>query len=456
MKLSRAVWPIAMLSLASGCVLAPHGTEEERLKAELVGTAYAVPVVQRILPEVSDQPSWQELLRRALASNGEVEVAYFQWRAALAEIDVAAGYPNTDVMIGASYLFGGAGKGWDRGSLSLAPNSMQNLSLPQKVMAAGEVALANARVAETRLRSLRLVVQQRVLTAYFEMALLGERIRLQHELVALLEMAVTSARAKADTGASQQDAIQASLALAQEQNRLEVLQANLRQQRAQLNTMAARPADATLQPPSPLPLARSAPEDAELLATGVARSPDLEALAHAAAGGSTALELARLQFLPDINPFVTINGGMEQMVGAAVTLSTMLPQLRGRIAAAEAMLRATEAELAQAKRDRAGAFVATLLSLRSQERQEALLQQEILPLASLAAAAAQRSYEAGEGALAAVVESQRTLLEARGAVAEARMLREIRLAELESQAGVEVDSSAPPTAVANRNEEQQP
>lgn len=456
MTVSRVVWQVAMLSLASGCVLAPRGTEDLRTQADKEGAAFAVPVAQRVLPEVSEQPTWQELLQRALASNGEIEVAYFQWRAALAEIDVAAGYPNTDVMIGASYLFGGAGKGWDRGSLSLAPNSMQNLSLPQKVMAAGAVALENARVAGTRLRSLRLTLQQRVLTAYFEMALLGERIRLQHELVALLQIAVSAARAQADAGASQQDSIHASLALAQEESRLQVLQADLGQQRAQLNGLVARPADAPLQPPSILPPPRSLPEDADLLLTGVSRSPDLEALTHAAAGGSRALELARLQFLPDINPFVTLNGGMEQMVGVAVSLSTMLPQLHGRIAAAEAMLRASEAELAQAKRDRASTFVATLLSLRSQERQETLLQRAIQPLAGLAAAGAQRSYEAGEGALAAVVDSQRTLLEVRGAIAEARMMREIRLAELESQAGVEVESQAMPAVLAGIDEEQQP
>ncbi len=455
MRFKATAWLIAMPMMVAGCVLAPRGTAEQRQGVEQEGRQYRIPVAQRQLPELPAQPGWSDLLQRAFLANGEIEAAFFEWQAAVSRIDVAAGYPNSNVSLGFEYLFSGGNlKGWDRTTLTVGFDPMQNLSFPTKVLAAGRIAPEGARAAASRLQGVKFALQQRVLTAYFELALVSERLRLQQELVALLRLTESSARARADTGAAQQDVVGAAVELRIAENELHNLEAELPQQRAGLNSLVGRSADSILELPPSLPEQRPIEaDDAQLLAIGVVQNPELESLAQAVAGREHALELARLQYLPDVNPFAGISGSMEQVVGAAITLSTMLPQIRGRIVESEALLHASEAALRQARVDRAATYVATLLSLRNNERQAAVVETEILPVALLAADLSRQTYVAGSGMLIQALASQQTVIAVRRSLAEARMAREIRLAELEALAGVDIETVGQRTHVATSGEE---
>jgi outer membrane protein TolC len=162
-------------------------------------------------------------------------------------------------------------------------------------------------------------------------------------------------------------------------------------------------------------------------------------------GRSDALELARMAYIPDINPFAAFTGGLSQAVGAMVILPTTIPEIQGRIAEERAMLRSTEAMLRQAKNDRAAGFVAALFALRNSERRARVYETIILPRADQALAGARQAYTTGTGSFSDLVESQRTMLDIRLMIAESRVEREKRLAELEEIAGVDVETLAPTT-----------
>src|SRR5690606_6556923 len=219
------------------------------------------------------------------------------------------------------------------------------------------------------------------------------------------------------------------------------LESQLPAARARLNALIGRSPDAPLPPPD-LPEPRPLPDDALLLAVGTRANPELAALGRDVAGRAEALDLARQQYLPDINPFAGITGSMEQVVGAAITLATTIPQIQAGIREARANLRASEALARQGELDREAAFVAALLALRSAERQRAVLERHVMASAQQAAAAAERAYATGSGDFATWLAAQRTLLELRLTIAETRVARERRVAELELLAGVDAERLA--------------
>jgi hypothetical protein len=182
------------------------------------------------------------------------------------------------------------------------------------------------------------------------------------------------------------------------------------------------------------------PDDARLLAFAVDNNPELAALAHDVRGRSEALKLARLQYLPDINPFAGITGSMEQFAGAVITFATTIPQIRASIAEARTMLQRGEAMTRQTKTERASEFVAALSSLRDAERQAAYLEKEVLPLVELRVANARQSYTAAGAPLADLIEGELAALELRALIAEQRVRREKKLAELEVLAGADVET----------------
>jgi outer membrane protein TolC len=194
--------------------------------------------------------------------------------------------------------------------------------------------------------------------------------------------------------------------------------------------------------PAPRPVAA---DDARLIALAIDNNPELARLAHEVAGRADALELARMAYIPDINPMAGFTGSISQMIGAMVVLPTTLPEIRGKIDESRAMLRSSQAMLRQTRADRAAGFVAALYAMRSAERQGAVFTDAILPRAQQTLASMRQAYAAGTASFTDLIETQRTLLDVRLMIAEARIEREKRLAELEALAGIDIETLAPPS-----------
>ena len=432
------------LVLSVGCVFRPDGTKEERDLLTEAGQPYAAPSDERAPTELPDQPGWRDLLRAAFLSNGELEAAWQEWAAAVARIDAAGAWPNTNVAVGIDYLFSDSRmKSWDRTTLTLGFDAMENLSWPSKTAQAARVALDEAREARQRFRAAKFALQRLVLEVWLDYALLAERIQLAEQQLAIASLRDETASGRLAAGAPVKELLDARIMTRRVQDELARLRSELPRAAARLNALAGRPPDAPL-PPPPMPEARPLrASDAELLALGVEDNPELAALAHRVQGRDDALELARRQYLPDINPTAMLQGNMEWAAGAMIVLPTTRTELDSMVEQARAGLAGARAMLRQADLDRTAAFVATLATLRDAERQVKLFQDDVLPTAERLAELLRSTYTTAGAELNEVLAAGSTLVEVRETIAEARIARELRLAELEELAGVDVETLGP-------------
>jgi outer membrane protein TolC len=433
--------------LLAGCVLAPRGTTEEQAAARAAGQPFATPLEQRDVPDLSPEPHWQDVLRRAFLTNGELEAAYFEWSAALERIPQVANYPNTNLAPSFSYMFSSDRmKAFDRTTVNVGFDPMENLALPTKVAKAGKVALEEARAAGQRFLATKFELQRKVLTAYLDLALMEEKIRVQRDNVSLLKLLSDTATDRVQAGGNQLDMLRAQTQHRLAENELSRTESEHHAMLAMLNGMLGRAPDAPVVLPTGLPAPRPASvDDATLIAVAVDRNPELAGLASRVAGRREALELARMAYLPDVNPLAGFTGGVSQIVGAMLILPTTVPEIRGKVNEARAMLKASEATLRQTRSDRAARFVAALYLMRNSERQAAIFEQAILPRAQQMLAGSRQAYATGTGSFVDLIDAQRTLLDVRLMIAEARVEREKRLAELEALAGVDIETLAGPT-----------
>ena len=439
---------IAIAATVSGCVLRPQGTDSEQSK--LVGTSpqFETPLTTRQLPDLSPEAQWRAVLSRAFLANGDLESAYFEWKAALARIDQAAVWPNTNVALNFSYMFSPENvKAWNRTTIGVGFDPSMNLSLPMKARAGGKVALDAAQEAGEKFRAVKFDLQRKVLSAYLDLALTEELIRIQQDNLTLLKLVTDSAADRAEAGGPMQDLFKAMIESQTAGNDLASLEAKARSMRSMLNGMLAREANAPLTLPAKLPPPRAvAPDDSRLIAAGVAQNPELLALARQVAGRADAIEVARLAYIPDFSPSASITGDVSQTLGIMLMLPTKAPAIRAAIEEAQAIEHSSEAMLRQTRYDRAGSFVATLYAMRNAERQTQLYQQSTVPAAQQLVVSSRSAYAAGTIGFADLIDSERMLLEVRRMVAQSQIEREERLAELEALAGVDVETLGAPPA----------
>src|SRR5439155_1731887 len=105
-------WLLSLILLMSGCVLAPRETRQEQRRIDHAWSS-------RKAPELPAPATWRDVLERAMLSNGDLEAAYFEWKAALARMPQVASWPNSNFAPSFSYMFSGERlKAWDRPMLN--------------------------------------------------------------------------------------------------------------------------------------------------------------------------------------------------------------------------------------------------------------------------------------------------------------------------------------------------
>ena len=288
--------------LLAGCVLAPKEAREEKARLDRAGETYQSE--RRELPELSSPATWRNVLERTLLANGELEASYFEWRAAMAQIPQTATWPNSMLAPSFSYLFSGENmKSWDRTTLGVQFDPSRNLEMPVKTSRRGKIALANARAAAAKFREAKFRLQRQVLQAYIDLALMEERIRIQHENVDLLKILADTAGDRVRAGANQQDLLRAQTQYRLAENEQIGMVSQHHAMMAMLNGMMRRDPQAVIPlPPRPAPPRLLPADDDKLIAVATEANPQLERLGREVEGRRDALELARLAYLPDINP----------------------------------------------------------------------------------------------------------------------------------------------------------
>ena len=439
MSTLRSALGLSFLALVGGsCAVHVEGERGERERALEAGRAFEEDLTPPPLPE---QPGPEDYLRTAFHANAGLRQRYWEWRAALERIPEAASPPNPALTF--SFLFSDQSmKAWDRTTLGLANDPMTNIRPPNKLAAAGQQALEEARAAGLRFEAEKFRLQGEVLALYLDLAFHAQQIRAQEERIALLALAAGEAGAALEAGRmSSAQLIEKETELDAARNELANLHAQLPALVARMNTLLARPPGVFVPLPESLPEPRALPaSDEEILRLAAERSPELAALASEVAGHADALELARLARVPDFGLSFNLMGSVSQSVGGMLILPLRAEAIRAGIEGARAGLRAADAAREQYARDLAASFVLDLEVLRNAERQAELFETTFLPRAELLVENAQASYAAGQAELSTVVEAELTRLDAELARAQLRTEREKALVAIEIWSALDVEA----------------
>jgi cobalt-zinc-cadmium efflux system outer membrane protein len=440
--------------IVSGCALTPRGLRDERASLKAAAAEFRRGPAPADLPVQTNGNDWRTLLRRALLANGDVRAAWFDWKAAVERVSGASAWPNTNIALGYSYLFSDERmKTFDRMSFSAGFDSMENLSFPGKAMAAGRVALADARAAGERFRAAKFSVQRRVIEAWLELALAAEKARVARDSATLAGIGADVADATLRGGGEQTEALGARIAAARADNAAGNAIAEIEAAKATLAALTATKTPEAILTPSRLPHARELPADRDLLVEAALLGPEVRGLEADRRARKEEEDLARLQWVPDINPYAMVTGSIEQGVGAMIVLPSAIAEIRSGIDVAKAVRGAAASRLVQARRDKRGEVAAALASARNAERARQLLENRVLVAAEAASVAAASSYSGGGASLSSLLETRSLLLETKLEIAESAIEREKQLAALEEILGADLEtfSDGTGTALAGRN-----
>src|SRR5258705_8265374 len=200
----------------------------------------------------------------------------------MARILQLATYLNSNLAPSFSYMFSADRmKAFDRTTIGVGFDPMENLAFPSKVAKAGKVALQEARAAGKRFLAAKFEIQRKVLTAYLDLALHQEQLRIQRDNVNLLRLVMDSANDRVGAGGAPQDLLRAQTQYRLAENQLATMESQHVAMRSMLNGMLGRNPQARLDLPQTLPAPRPiAPHDSKLIAVATGNNPDFARLAH--------------------------------------------------------------------------------------------------------------------------------------------------------------------------------
>lgn len=432
---------VVLLVGLAGCTVHPPGEFEERATAAQVGKPFEKPFEVRQMPPLPANPTSGQLVEYAQLNNAELEQHYWEWRSAIEQIPQDGTQTTTlNVAGGTSITNGHTGLG--NSTLTLANDPQTDIKWPGKLDAAARQALENARARGQRFFKAKYDLRYKVLKTYYDYALNAELIRLEQSNQRLLRTIATVAETRNRAGRSgQRDVLKSSNEVDLSDNEIANMRSQLPSQRARINALLSRPADAPLPVPTKLPASRRvAYSDGDLVELAAKRNPELVALADEIRGRDEGIRLAKLQYVPDFNLSLgTDLMGVTQSLLAQATIPILRYEaLNAAIAQAEAKLRASEAMHQEAGNNLAAQVIADIKFIRDADRQLDLFDHTILPRARQVVDVARTAFETGDASetdatsLLNLLDDQRSLIAVERLTAKLRITREIHLAELES------------------------
>jgi outer membrane protein TolC len=446
-KTLRAPLAATLLIILTGCTVHPQGESQERLAAKQQGAPYVKPFEHRPPTTLPANPTPDDLVRVALLNNADLEQKYWDWRSAIEQI-TQDGTEPTNLTFSFGDMITNGSTSLNQSTVSAGNDPMADIVLPRKLSVAAQRSLADAKAAGVRFQKARYELRAKVLGAYDDYALSAELARLEDANAALLQStaAQTEALNRAGAGA-QQDVLKAQNELDMSRNDAAAMKAQLVTQRAALNALLSRDADAAIAVPAALPATRAMTlSDGQLLQLAAAGNPELAALADEIRSKDKGIELARLQYLPDLSANVgtDLRGVTQTLAGSLTVPFLRYEAINAAVAQAEANLRSTQAMRRQTLNDLNAQVVLDIVSLRDSDRQLELFDRTLLPRARQVVALSRTTYEAGRGALLDLLDSERSLIDIERLTANLRVTREKNLVDLEAVTGQELSPAVSP------------
>jgi outer membrane protein TolC len=414
-------------SLLAGCVgVRTEGEKRVRKDQESIGRVYRPGNDRPDLPTLDTNAPLHDFLLFAMLNQPEVETAYFDWAVSVQRITVERSLPDPRLTFQSDIA---------NMVMSLMPGLMMDFPGPGKLKAAANVATAES---EGKYFAFELSVLQTafaVKKAYYELHFLDAKVNVNQETLRLTGEIEKLARAQNEVGkVTLQDVLRAQI----EHERLTTEIENLEDSRNPLlaqfkAALGLKAEDATPAVPqkfetTPLDLTSD-----KLFATALVRNPRLKAMEAEVRRADASLRLAFKSRVPDFSL------GIEADVKASpvfvrpqigITLPIWRDKIAAQIAGAQAGKRAAEARLSAEQIALAVEFAEKTFMFRESSRALELLTQRLLPKARQSLEVAQSAYVSGKVDFLNLLDAERTLLEFQLSEVEARVQRELALAEL--------------------------
>lgn len=426
-RLLPTVSALVIALLLTGCVgMRTEGEKRAQQDQESVGQVYRPSGERPTLPRLDTNAPLHDLLLFAMLNQPQVQAAYYDWAGSVRHITVERSPPDPRLTFSSDI---------SDMVMSLMPSLMMDFPGPGKLKAAANVATAES---EGKYFAFEWSVLQTAFAlkkAYYELHFLAAKVTVNQETLRLTGEIEKLARAQNEVGkVTLQDVLRSQI----EQERLTTEIENLEDSRNPLlaqfkAALGLRPEDTA--PPAPQKF-ESTPLDLtsdRLFATALARNPRLKAMEAEVRRADASIRLAFKSRVPDFSL------GIEADVKASpvfvtpqigITLPIWRDKIAAQIAGAQADKRAAEARLSAEQIALAVEFAEKTFMFRESSRTLELLTQRLLPKARQSLEVAQSGYVSGKVDFLNLLDAERTLLQFQLSEVEARVQRELALAEL--------------------------
>jgi len=417
---------IALAALLAGCRGVPAtGEKQARRDFNVVASQYRPANQRPALPQLTPNCSLSNYLVFALLNSPGVEAAYYDWSASVENITVARSLPDPKLTFQA-YI--------QDVLTSVMPGLMQDFPGPGKLNVAGRVATAQSQAKYFDFESAVLQSVFEVKSAYYNLHFLDERICISRETLALLAELEKTARAQNQVGkATLQDVYGAQM----EEDQLTTDIANLEDSREPLRARFKAALGLTHdQPDPPIPTNCYATtldlKADDLLATALARNPQIKALEAGVRMAEESIAQARKSKVPDFS------AGLQAEVyrppfywpQASMTLPVWRDKIAAQIAAAQAGKQAAQARLTAQQISVTVDLAQGIYDYREITRNLALLDNQLIPKARHSLEIAGAGYSSGQITFFNLIDAQRALLGFQLLEVQERTRGEITLANL--------------------------
>jgi len=419
-------------------------------EAPCAGPQAAVPPVA---PPLAGPQPVEVYLEYALSQNPDIQAARKRVEAAANRVPVAASLQ--DPMLGVTAF--PAAIQTAAGQQQLTMSASQQVPWFGKLSMRAGAAEAETNVARSQLAAAELEVIEQVKRAYYELYYVQRAIRITEEDQKLLIDLTRIAEAKYRTGTvSQQDVLRAQLEASNLDAELIRLRQQLQSSQAQLaqrlHVSPETPVGAVEQLP-----AEQIPGDLDrLYEQAVAARPELHAQLAALSRDRQTVELARLNYFPDLTASVTwsdiadqglspiANGQDAVGIGVSVNVPLYRKRLDAAVRASEAQTTATARQY-DSLRDKTVQEVKDLfVQATSQYELIKLFRDDIIPKADQTLKVSASAYETGKTDFLQLVDNWRQLLRYQIMVQRLESQLQQTLAALERVVGGELPLEAAP------------
>lgn len=417
----------AMVMSLVGCVGYPTAGEKvAREEQQSIQVAYRPGERRPALPPLTPDSPPGDFLLFAMLNQPQVEAAYYDWAASVGRIAVERSLPDPQLTFQSDIA---------EMVMSLMPGLMMEFPGPGKLKAAADVATAESEVKYFAFEASVLQTAFAFRKAYYELQFLDAKTRVNRETLRLAGEIERLARTQNEVGkVTLQDVLRAQI----EQERLTSEIANLEDSRKPLlaqfkAALGLKPGDAA--PPVPRRFEVTSPDltSEKVFTAALVRNPRLKAMEAEVQRADASLRLAFKSRVPDLSL------GLEADVKASPTMFTpqvgmTLPiwrdKIAAEIAAAQSEVRAAEARLSAEQIALAVEFAEKSFMFREASRNLELFSGRLLSLARQSFEVAQSGYAGGKVDYLNLIDAERTLLDFQLSEVEARLQRELALAEL--------------------------